>query len=133
MHKSQNPKSQVAGGLVAKGGEICLVIRSGKMWQIERQGPFSSHLEAERYANNLELSGFKDWRLPTKLELYYLYYTFFWNKNGNCNLNGNGEYWSTSKDGQASLGRWETFILCDPEFKYVKSLKTEGFVRAIRP
>lgn len=132
-HRVPTPKGQDAGAMAAKGSDICLDVRSGKFWQVERQGPFSSHQEATRYVHNLQLAGYADWRLPTTSELFYLYYTFFWKKNGTCSLNLEGEYWSTDNKGQISLGHWETFILCDPEFKYVDSLRAEGFVRAIRP
>ena len=120
------------GVLRDKGQGVCLDVDSGRMWQVERVGKFSSVHEAKRYAENLELGGHDDWRLPTKTELFDLHYKFFWKKNGNCNLKQAGEYFIVDDD-ESSLGHWETYFLCDPNYKYVKALGTKGFVRAVRP
>ncbi len=119
--------------LRAEGSEICEETKSEKMWQKGKGGPFLTLQEAEQYAADLQLGGYNDWRLPSKEELFHLYHVFFWKKNNNCDLNQSGEFWSVAKDGRSSLGHWETYFLCDPEFNYVKSLKTSGYVRAIRP
>lgn len=119
--------------LQTEGTEICEEIKSGKMWQKGKGGPFFTLQAAEQYAADLQLGGHNDWRLPSKEELFELYHIFFWKKNNSCDLNQNGEFWSVAKDGRSSLGHWETYLLCDPEFNYVKSLKTSGYVRAIRP
>jgi hypothetical protein len=113
------------------GQDVCLDVNSEKMWQIEREGIFSSYEEAEQYAVHLRLGGYDDWRLPTKSELFDLHYIFYWKKNGNCTLKSSGEYW-TFDDGKPSLGHWETHFLCEPNYKYVKSLGTKGYVRAVR-
>ena len=115
-----------------KGQGVCLDVNSGIMWQVERGGKFSSLQEAKQYAENLQLGGHDDWRLPTKTELNDLHFVFYWKKNGNCNLKHTGEYWILN-EGKSSLGHWETYILCEPNFKYVKSLGTKGYVRAVRP
>lgn len=122
---------ETVGVLHDKGQGVCLNVRSGRMWQIERGGKFSSLKEAEQYAVNLQLGGYDDWRLPTKTELFDLYYIFFWKNNGDCSMKRTGEYWAFGK-GRATLGHWETYLLCAPNHKYVKSLDTKGYVRAVR-
>ncbi|WP_028580182.1 Lcl domain-containing protein [Desulfogranum japonicum] len=116
-----------------ENGSICLNVNSGKMWQTDKGGPFSSLQEAQLYAEALQLGGYDDWRLPSTEEMFQLFHLSFWQQNTQCNLNQNGEFWSISKDGKAQIGHWETYILCDPEFTYVKTVKPKGYVRAIRP
>jgi len=115
------------------GGEICLEVRSGRMWQVAKSGSFSSPGEAELYAGELELGGYNDWRLPTREELLALYSLFFWKKNGNCSMSNTGEFWAVTRDGKPAPGHWETYYLCGPEQKYVEASGTPGSVRAVRP
>jgi hypothetical protein len=42
-----------------------------------------------------------------------------------------GQYWAFG-EGRATLGHWETYLLCAPNHKYVKSPGTKGYVRAVR-
>ncbi|MDH3328865.1 MAG: DUF1566 domain-containing protein [Desulfobulbaceae bacterium] len=116
-----------------EGDGICLDIRTGRMWQVERGGSFSSLQEAEQYAANMKIGGHNDWRLPTRAELYDLHDIFFWEKNGNCTMNTTGDFWTASEKGEKPLGHWETYYLCGPEFKYSESLGSDGYVRAVRP
>ncbi|WP_028585567.1 Lcl domain-containing protein [Desulfogranum mediterraneum] len=125
------PQKNILLGGEGKG--FCQELTSGKMWQLERGGPFSSLQEAEQYAAQLQLGGYDDWRLPANEELLQLFRLSFWKKNQGCELKQSGEFWSVSRAGKASLGHWESYILCDPEFRYVNALKTSGYVRAIRP
>ena len=74
-----------------------------------------------------------DWRLPTKSELFELFYIHYWKNDGTCVMNHKGEFWMVSKNQEPSLGHWEDDLLCGPEFKFVESIKRNGFVRAIRP
>ncbi len=133
----QNEADLYGGGkdglLRAKGKEICQEVKSGKMWQVEKEGIFSSLQEAEQYAANLKLGGYDDWRLPTKTELFNLFHMFFWKENNDCVMNRSGEFWSVSKDRESTLGQWEAYNLCGPEYRYVESIKTKGYVRAVRP
>lgn len=119
--------------LRAQGGEICQETRSARMWQAGRGGIFSTMEAARDYAANLQLGGYDDWRLPTREESLNLVQIFFWKQNGDCAMNSQGDFWTVFSDRQASLGHWEDYLLCGPEFKYVKSVKTGGYVRAIRP
>jgi len=121
------------GVLQYDGEGICLDIRTGRMWQVERGGLFSSLQEAEQYAVNMKLGGHNDWRLPTRAELYDLHDIFFWEKNGSCTMTITGDFWTASEKGKKPLGHWETYYLCGPEFKYSESLGTDGYVRAVRP
>lgn len=115
-----------------QGREICIDSRTGKMWQKGKEGGFHSYEDAQQYVNNLQLGGYSDWRLPTKSELFDLHNVFFLKKNGNCTMKRTGEYWSTDKKDTPALGHWETYHLCGPGFKYVKSVGSKGYVRAIR-
>ena len=112
---------------------ICHEVQTNKMWQFIRDGPFSSVEEAERYAAELELGGYGDWRLPTKSELFNLYYLNYWKNDKSCEMNHRGDFWTVSKNRVPSLGHWEDYFLCGPNFKFVESFKDYGFVRAVRP
>lgn len=115
------------------GDTICQEIVSGKMWQVERGGKFFSPGDARRYAEDLSLGGFNDWRLPTREEMLSLYTIFFYAKEGNCAMKSGRDYWTLSEGGESALGHWEDYLLCGPEFKFVESLKAQGYVRAVRP
>ncbi len=129
-----NRRDNGEDGLVGlMGVKICQETRTDKMWQMDKQGPFSSLEEAERYTTGLRLGDFDDWRLPTKSEMFELFYMHYWKKDGTCVMNHRGEFWSLSKDQKPVLGHWEDDLLCGPEFNFVESIKPDGFVRAIRP
>jgi len=129
--RKDSSMSETGGVLQDKGQGWCLDVKSGRMWQIERGGMFSSLQEAEQYAENLQLGGYDNWRLPTKTELFDLHYIFYWKKNGDCSMKRTKEYWAL-EEGGATVGHWETYLLCAPNYKYVKSLGTKGYVRAVR-
>lgn len=122
-----------SGLWLAEDEMICHEVLTNKMWQFVKEGPFSSLKEAQKYAEELRLGGYGDWRLPTKSELFDLFYMHYWKNDGTCVMNYKGEFWTVSKDQEPSLGHWEDDLLCGPEFKFVDSIKEVGFVRAIRP
>lgn len=122
-----------AGLVFVRGETICQDSLTGKMWQFSKEGPFTKLEEADRYAANLRLGGYDDWRLPTKSELFNLFYLQYWKQDGNCVMNHRGEFWLISKSQDQSLGHWEDDLLCGPEFNFIESIKEDGFVRAIRP
>lgn len=134
QHDFAGSNEERKGGLfLAEGEMICHDVSTNKMWQFFKEGPFSSLDEAERYAGNLRLGGYGDWRLPTKSELFDLFYIHYWKNDGSCVMNHKGEFWMVSKNQKPSLGHWEDYLLCGPEFKFVESIQQDGFVRAIRP
>lgn len=135
-HKQNGSGTYASGenGLrLIKGNKYCRQIKSETMWQVQRGGKFSSFQEADRYAANLKLGGYDDWRLPTRSELFNLFYIFYRNKNNDCIMNVNGDFWVTLKNQGSTPGHWEVYHLCGPEYKFVESLKTKGYVRAVRP
>lgn len=127
------PGAGMDGLLRVQGAEICQERQSGRMWQVAKGGVFTTIDEAREYVANLRLGGYDDWRLPTTEEALNLMQLFFWKQNGDCSMNNTGDYWTVSGGRQPSLGHWEDYMLCGPEFKYVKSVKTGGYARAIRP
>ncbi len=129
--RKDSPLSDNNGVLLEKEPGVCLDVSSGKMWLKKRGGLFSSFQEAEQYAAQLRSGGYDDWRLPTKKELFNLHYIFYWKKNGDCTIKRSGEYWALA-EGEPTLGHWETYILCAPNYRYVESPGTKGYVRAIR-
>lgn len=122
------------GGLLMVHGEmICQEVSTNKMWQFKKKGPFSSREAAEHYASELKIGGYDDWRLPGISELFDIFYMHYFQNHGDCEMNHRGDFWSLTKDKEPSLGHWEDYLLCGPEFKFVDSMKDYGFVRAIRP
>jgi len=129
-----DPNVAAKGDLSLIQGEgMCQEYKSGKLWQVDKEGPFASKAEAEQYAADLKLGGHNDWRLPTTHELYNLFQMCYWKNNGDCIMDHRGEYWTVSEEKESVLGHWETYMVCSPEFKYVRAIKPNGYVRAIRP
>lgn len=103
----------------------------GQMWQLERSTMIDSFDEARRYAENLTLAGYDDWRLPTIYELYDLNYLFDLHMNGDITLNREGNFWSGEKDGDGMIGAWAISDQCEPSRQYEPG--KAGYVRAVRP
>mgnify|MGYP001312275988 CR=1 FL=1 len=121
------------GQLRAQGKEICQEVQSGKMWQVDKKSKFSSAREAERYAADLQLGGYGDWRLPTKAEMFNLARVFFWKKNADCTMNMRGDFWLVDDRGKTSPGHWEFEYACGPQSRFIKAIQPKGYVRAVRP
>jgi len=118
--------------LVDLGSGTCRQTNNGLIWQVDKSRQYSSWQEARRYAENLELGGCNDWRLPTKDELYMLHYISELQGDNDCKMKLSGNFWSFTAGQEATAGRWESYPLCGGnEFRYVKTDK--GFVRAVRP
>lgn len=130
---SSSIDEQMKGLFLVESEQICQEVQSNKMWQRSKEGPFYSLEEAYQYADELELGGYKDWRLPTKSELFNLYYIHYWKNDKNCVMNQKGDFWAVSKGQVPSMGHWEDYFLCGPEYKFVESFKNYGYVRSIRP
>lgn len=121
-------------GLVSVNGEeVCQEVHTLKMWQFSKEGPFNSLEEADRFVEELKLGGYDDWRLPTKSELFNLFYLHYWNNDSTCMMNHAGDFWMVSESQAPDLGHWEGDLLCGPEYKFINSIKQHGYVRAIRP
>ena len=54
--------------LTIKGGEVVIDHKTGLMWQQDNV-EIINWSQANKYAKNLKLGGFSDWRLPTIDEL----------------------------------------------------------------
>lgn len=104
---------------------------TGRMWQKERSQSFATYDEAREYAEQLELGGYTDWRLPTVYELYDLHYLFDLKKGRGVAIKLEGNYWSGEKDGEGMVGSWEIGDQCEPERQYFG--KNRGYVRVVRP
>ncbi|MGV1097990.1 Lcl C-terminal domain-containing protein [Thiovibrio sp. JS02] len=105
---------------------------SGLMWQAGTSPVFDNWNEASFYAENLELAGHDDWRLPSKEELYTLCNLFDLQQAGDCRLEIDNNYWTGGQPEHGEVGFWESYSLCGgSEFKYIPA--REGVVRAVRP
>ena len=132
--KETGPSSEaISNALHPISSGICQEGKTGRMWQVERSRVMYSQKEAKHYVANLDLGGYSDWRLPTKEELFVLYYIFYWKQNGSCTMKQNGEYWVASEEADPFPGHWETDFLCCPVHKYVTAIRAKGYARAVRP
>lgn len=118
---------------VSENGDVMQVSSSQLMWQKERSPRFTSREKAENYANNLELGGYNDWRLPTKEELLNLSYAFDY---GSASAKTLGiviecNYWSANTDGLVSAGGLKDGDKCEIDRNFKPS--NSGYVRAVRP
>lgn len=129
LNKQDNNTSQI---LQYIGDGVCIDIRTGLMWQMDKSRKYSSPQQAEQHIKELQLADHNGWRLPTKEELFALHDTLFRHLNGNCSIKLTGNYWATAEDGDVVSGHWETDYLCGPEFNYVESYDNTGYVRAVR-
>ncbi len=124
------PQTTGKGRLHDLGNGICLDTGSSLMWQIDKGPRKKSDSGARAYVENLELGGFRDWRLPTTRELYELMYYLDLHKETECSMDLPGSYWSTDEKNEETAGAWEVAATCDPEREYEP--KPSGFVRAVR-
>lgn len=129
----QLKKATEADTLTVPQPGLCQEPISGRMWQGDKSGPLTNWQQAAQYATDLRLGGYDDWRLPTRDELLELHQIFQWNKNGACSMNHSGHFWSGTSLEDATVGAWETYWLCAPEYRYIKALDGRGAVRAVRP
>lgn len=112
------------------GNGMCRQLPSGLMWQIEESRKFSTWSEANEYVNALQLGGFDDWRLPTRLECLDLAELLLM-KQGDCPISFKRGHWTSHRD-KPKAGYWDDYPLCGgSELRWVKEKK--GSVRAVRP
>lgn len=91
------------------GDGVCKQFPAGLMWQIKRSKRISSWQEADAYANNLQLGGFDDWRLPTRDECYTLSQLLS-TKKGDCPIKIKTGHW-VSDNTKKKPGFWEDYQL----------------------
>lgn len=111
--------------------EILKETRNGSMWQLERSKRLKSEEKVKMYLEQLNTGRYKDWRLPTKSELFRFTEIFDWKKNGDVRIKIEGDHWLIGKSDKITAGKWELDDLCGPERKFYT--KKSGYVRAIRP
>jgi len=120
-------------GVTGSSSDAIKVSTSPLQWQRER-GPFlTDPEEARKYAEQLELDGHSDWRLPTREEMLDFYYAFdFGSANAaELGINIEGYYWVMGEDGSIYAGSWCDGEICEISRSYRPSAKG-GFVRAVR-
>jgi hypothetical protein len=119
--------------LTETGGGVIKVSSSPLMWQKDRSSLFTSLEEADRYVKDLELGGYRDWRLPTREEFLDFYFAFdFGNADAkDYGISIEGDYWSADKDGIGFSGGWKDGDSCEITRGYQPAGK--GYVRAVRP
>lgn len=104
---------------------------SGLIWQMERSRKMRTPAAVQHYLRQLNQGKYRDWRLPTKWELYGLFAKFDLKKNGDIAIALEGSYWLRDEDGSIHPGAWETGDQCGPE-RIMYPTKS-GYVRAVRP
>ena len=120
--------------IVNLGNGIIQESSSPLMWQQNRSPMLHTWAEAKKYATDLNLGGFSDWRLPTRKELLNLYFVFDFGaaKQGAQTIILDGNYWSQENDGAGFTGAWKDGDSCEISRTYQKTSKG-GYVRAVRP
>jgi hypothetical protein len=109
--------------------EIFQDTQNDKMWQMQKSKRLKSASSVEQYLSELNQGKYKDWRLPTKEELYTLFTYFDLKESGDVHIQLDGNYWIENEGIQA--GAWENGDQCGPSRTYYR--KKSGYIRAIRP
>ena len=105
--------------------------QGGLIWQHHRSHKMHSAEEVKAFLQELNQGQHKDWRLPTKWELYELLAKFDWKQNGDIAAPPTGSYWLQEKNGSPYPGAWGPDGRCGIERSYYKN--TSGYVWAVRP
>lgn len=105
--------------------------QGGLMWQQHRSHKMHSVTEVKAFLLELNQGKYKDWRLPTKWELYELLERFDWKQNGAVAVPSASSYWLQEKNGIPHPGAWIPNGQCGIERSYYKN--TSGYVWAVRP
>lgn len=101
------------------------------MWQLERSKRLRTTQEVDTYLAALNRGTYKDWRLPTRQEIFELFGFFDLKENGEVKLRLEGGYWLVNRNGEIEVGAWEIGDQCGPSRTYFT--KKAGYVRAVRP
>ena len=115
---------------------ICSDKKLGRlMWQDEKQNFKGTWDEAQEYCNLVNLAGYKDWRLPTRVELLSIADKSRHNPALNTAFkyiadSGFPCYWSSTKKAGVSYGAWAVY------FSYGgvdwNNVSFDNFVRCVR-
>lgn len=120
-------------GVTSISPDTIKVSTSPLQWQRARGPYFTNPEEAGNYAEQLELDGYADWRLPTREEMLDFYYAFdFGSANASeLGISIEGYYWVMDEDGSIYAGSWCDGEICEISRSYRPSAKG-GYVRAVR-
>ena len=112
-------------------GGIIQEPENGRMWQMDRSKKIRSSTEVQEYLSELNKGEYKDWRLPTKYELYDFFLLFALKENRELDIKLEMSYWLVGDNGKISVGSWEPGDTCGSERIFYPGKK--GYVRAVRP
>ncbi|MBI5556289.1 MAG: DUF1566 domain-containing protein [Deltaproteobacteria bacterium] len=115
------------------GNGIFQIPGSSLMWQKEKSPLLESGEEALQYVKNLDLGGYRDWRLPTPDEVLALHHVIDFGKakEGDQGIHLKGDYWCEVAEDTIMAGSWQDKASCELTRFYTPNYK--GYVRAVRP
>ena len=119
-------------GIKINGDGTMVDLRTSVMWQTGRSDKkITSPEAAQAYADNLELAGFTDWRLPTSQEIWDLFFANDYTMKGQLSeqVNLEGSYW-TRDDDKILAGYLDDGD--DPGINRYFYDTDKGYVRAVR-
>src|SRR3990167_8299780 len=106
---------------------------TGLMWQQKTPDQRFTFEEAEKYAAELSLAGFTDWRVPTVDELRSM--VVYSRINPSCNpifaLNSSS-YWSSTADVDGIYYAWGVYFGCSYVGYDCYNKKSSHYVRCVR-
>jgi hypothetical protein len=103
--------------------------KNDQMWQMGKSKRLKTASSVEEYLKQLNQGEYKDWRLPTKQELFELFSYFDLKQHGSVKISLEGAYW-IENDG-IQVGAWEIGDQCGPSRTFYT--KKAGSIKAIRP
>jgi len=111
---------------------MCRDAKTGLMWQMGKSKSFTSPKEAVKYAEDLVLADYSDWRLPNTDERKGLKNIFDFQRNGDCDLvRIDSSYWTDDEKKGTQPGKLEPNDQCGGGYDFI--VKKKGYVRAVRP
>ena len=111
---------------------MCRDAKTGLMWQMGKSKSFTSPKEAVKYAEDLVLADYSDWRLPTTDERKGLKNIFDFQRNGDCDLvRLDSSYWTDDEKKGTQPGKLEPNDQCGGGYDFI--VKKKGYVRVVRP
>lgn len=131
----------VGCGERSPGGEDAIVdhgdgtisnTHSGLMWTKKKTVRFASGEKARVYANEADVAGYTDWRLPTLDEFHALYYAIDFGQGSvrKTGISSEGDIW-VIREQQIVSGAWEKEDTCCISRNFAETKK--GRVWLVRP